>query len=243
MSLPQNVARLFHASRLSSSCKNRRPNATSPSSVGGVVFYLNVGLSGNLMSDTEKGAAVAYRDRIKELRRVPAADLLENAKNWRKHPERQKNAMTGVLRDIGYADAALARELDDGTLVLIDGHLRKDTAGETPIPVLILDVTEEEADKILATHDPLCEMAAPDFFKFAELDASISFDDEHAKALMSSMLGRTKQREDFDAKRKRLPESWDLIINCEDADQQRQLYDELSKRGLSLKLSSMEVDA
>ena len=32
-------------------------------------------------------------DRIVELRRVPAADLIPNPKNWRKHPRRQRTAL------------------------------------------------------------------------------------------------------------------------------------------------------
>jgi hypothetical protein len=46
--------------------------------------------------------------------------------------------------------------------VLIDGHLRTETLHNAEIPVLVLDVTEEEADKILATFDPLGAMAESD---------------------------------------------------------------------------------
>ncbi len=49
------------------------------------------------------------RDRVKELRRVRAKDLLENPKNWRSHPQAQAAALTGLLNEIGYADALLAR--------------------------------------------------------------------------------------------------------------------------------------
>jgi len=99
------------------------------------------------------------RDRIKELRRVRAADLVPNAKNWRTHPVAQRDALRGVLADIGYADALLVRELPDGRLELIDGHLRAETTPDAQVPVLVLDVDEEEAEKILITHDPLAAMA------------------------------------------------------------------------------------
>jgi len=66
------------------------------------------------------------------------------------------------------ADAVLARELEDGSLMLIDGHLRAETIGEEEVPVLVLDVNEAEADKILATLDPLAAMAEADA---AKLDA------------------------------------------------------------------------
>lgn len=102
------------------------------------------------------------RDRIKELRRVLAKDLRPNPKNWRKHPQAQQDALRGILAEVGYADALLARELPDGTLMLIDGHLRAETTPNEIVPVLILDVNEAEADKILATLDPLAAMAKAD---------------------------------------------------------------------------------
>src|ERR1700756_638014 len=103
--------------------------------------------------------AIRIPDRIKELRRVRARDLVPNPQNWRRHPKTQREALRGLLTEVGYADALLARELSDGKLMLIDGHLRRETTPDVLVPVLVLDVTEEEADKILATHDPLAAMA------------------------------------------------------------------------------------
>src|SRR5690349_16859049 len=99
------------------------------------------------------------RDRIKELRRIPAGELRPNPRNWRLHPSEQQDALRGVLAEVGYASALLARELPDGTLMLIDGHLRAETTPDAVVPVLVLDVDESEADKILLTHDPLSGMA------------------------------------------------------------------------------------
>jgi len=100
-----------------------------------------------------------FRDRIKELRRVKASELLDNPKNWRMHPQTQSRALKSILTEIGYAQALVARELDDGQLVLIDGHLRKDMNPNQDIPVLIVDLDENEADIMLATLDPIGEMA------------------------------------------------------------------------------------
>ena len=104
---------------------------------------------------------MVMKDRVKELRRVPASELRANPKNWRTHPPAQEAAMRGVLEDIGFADAMIARETPDG-LELIDGHLRQEVMGDQPVPVLIVDVTEEEADKMLLTLDPLAMMAHAD---------------------------------------------------------------------------------
>lgn len=102
------------------------------------------------------------RDRIKSLRRVKASDLLPHPKNWRVHPERQQNAMRGVLAEIGIADAVIARELPSGELQLIDGHLRTDLLPDTKIPVLVVDLDASEAEKLMVLHDPLAAMAETD---------------------------------------------------------------------------------
>ncbi len=93
---------------------------------------------------------------------MPASDLQANPENWRRHPKAQRDAMAGMLREIGYADALLARETADGALMLIDGHLRKEVTPDQVVPVLVLDVTEGEARTILAALDPLAGMAEPD---------------------------------------------------------------------------------
>jgi hypothetical protein len=71
----------------------------------------------------DEAGGIAIRDRIRELRRVRARDLVPHPKNWRKHPRAQAAALRGLLTEIGYADALLVRELRDGALMIIDGHL------------------------------------------------------------------------------------------------------------------------
>lgn len=124
------------------------------------------------------------RDRIKELRRVNAAELVPNPKNWRTHPKAQQDALRGILAEVGMADAVLARELPDGKLMLIDGHLRTETVSSGSIPVLVLDVNEDEADKILATFDPLAVMAEKDSEQLASLLASLKEQNDSLASLV-----------------------------------------------------------
>ena len=56
------------------------------------------------------------RDRVRELRRVAAGQLRPSPKNWRSHPTAQRDALKGLLAELGYCDALLARELADGAL-------------------------------------------------------------------------------------------------------------------------------
>jgi hypothetical protein len=124
------------------------------------------------------------KNRVKELRIVPASELLPNPKNWRTHPKAQQDALRGVLAEVGMADAVLARELPDGSLMLIDGHLRAETVADAKVPVLILDVTEAEADKILATLDPLAAMAEKDAEQLASLLGTLKEQDDTLAALV-----------------------------------------------------------
>ena len=126
------------------------------------------------------------RDRVQELRRVPASELRANPKNWRTHPPAQQAAIRGIIEDIGFADAVLARETDDG-LELIDGHLRQEVMGDQEVPVLIIDVTEEEADKMLLTLDPLAAMATSDDKRLKALLATVSSDDDAVGALLRTL--------------------------------------------------------
>ena len=127
------------------------------------------------------------RDRIKELRRVPASELIPNPKNWRTHPVAQQDALRGVLAEVGYADALIARETPEG-LMLVDGHLRAETTPDSDVPVLVLDIDEAEADLMLATLDPLAAMAGRDGNRLTELLASVSSDNQAVADLLNSMM-------------------------------------------------------
>ena len=102
------------------------------------------------------------QDRIIDFRRVRAGDLKEDVRNWRRHPDSQRQALTAMLDRIGYADALLTREEEDGTLVVVDGHLRKSLDDDAIVPVLVTDLTREEAGEVIATLDPLASMAEVD---------------------------------------------------------------------------------
>ncbi len=131
---------------------------------------------------------MSFPDRIKELRRVKAAELLANPRNWRRHPQAQRRALRALLEHIGMADALLAREVSGG-LELIDGHLRADLDPEAILPVLVLDVTEAQAATLLATLDPLAGMALADPERLAALLAEAVVPDEVLAASLWSMAG------------------------------------------------------
>src|SRR5260370_16730259 len=94
------------------------------------------------------------RDRVVELRRVRARDLVPNPKNWRRHPKAQAEALRSLLGEIGNADALLARELPDGRLQVIDGHLRAETMPHDNNPTPIPSSPPAQPTRLLAPPNP-----------------------------------------------------------------------------------------
>ena len=100
-----------------------------------------------------------YRDRIKELRMVRAGDLVPHPLNWRLHTEQQRTFMSMLLTRIGYTGALMGRDMADGTVQLIDGHLRAELTSDSMVPVIIVELSDQETLEVLATLDPLSTLA------------------------------------------------------------------------------------
>lgn len=89
-------------------------------------------------------------------------EIRANIKNWRKHPKFQRDALEGVLREVGWVQDVIVNQQ---TQRLVDGHLRVALAiekGEKLIPVKVVDLTEAEEALVLATIDPITSMAETD---------------------------------------------------------------------------------
>ena len=132
-------------------------------------------------------SSAIIRDRIVALRRVRAGELLPDKRNWRRHPKAQREALRGMLSEIGYADALLVRETVEGKLILIDGHLRAALDPNQVVPVLVLDLDEIEAGKLLATLDPLAAMAQPDMDALMALLADTSFQSAAVNEMLEAL--------------------------------------------------------
>jgi len=184
------------------------------------------------------------RDRIKELRRVKAEQLRPHPSNWRTHPKAQQDALRGVLAEVGYADALLARELPDGSLELIDGHLRAETTPEMEVPVLILDVDDHEAAILLAVHDPLAGLAEADHDVLAELLSEVEAENEAVRGLLDQMLAEPETSlddptEDDGPREVTVPEAFQVVVECRDEDQQQTVYEQLTSDGLRCRLLTL----
>lgn len=126
------------------------------------------------------------RDRVTELIRVRAGDLTAHPDNWRTHPVGQQAAMEGILSEVGWATALVAYR-SNGALRLIDGHLRAGIDPDEEVPVLVLDVDDEEAAKLLLSFDPISAMARADSDKLRLLLDAVSVSDEGLGRMLADL--------------------------------------------------------
>ena len=165
------------------------------------------------------------KNRIKELRMIPANKIRENEKNIRSHPVRQVEVMTELLEGIGFAGAMIGREDEEGNVVLIDGHLRKEISGKDEVPILIVDLSEDEAATVMAAYDQVTGLGTVDGGSLQDLLEGVDLDGE-LKDFLDSIsetdvedvleVENRKLREEHDHKVKGMDlfpnESYDYIL-------------------------------
>lgn len=124
--------------------------------------------------------------------RTPA-ELQENPANWRVHPRTQRQALEGSLAEVGWAGALLYNER---TKRLIDGHARKKTPKKLlvngKVPVLIGSWTEEQEKIILASLDPIANLAGTDSQALKDLLLGLQTENAGLTALFDSMADAAK---------------------------------------------------
>ena len=90
-----------------------------------------------------------FTNRIIGYATKPADQFQANPLNYRKHPQRQRDAVNGSLRELGWI-AAVVENVQTGNL--IDGHERVWQAlkNNEDVPYLQVDLTEAEEKLALA---------------------------------------------------------------------------------------------
>lgn len=113
--------------------------------------------------------------------------LLANPANWRKHPKEQQEALEGLLRNVGWVQRVIVNRR---TGHVVDGHARVELAirrGEPSVPVLYVDLSEEEERLVLASLDPIGALAATDQQKLDELLQEVQAQDAGLQAFLDSL--------------------------------------------------------
>lgn len=107
------------------------------------------------------------RNRIIEYKMVPVKDIIPHEQNWRTHPDSQQRAVEESLAARGIYEPLLTFLDADGRPKLADGHLRQGLINarmgpEELVPIIVTDLSEQEAKDVLLTHDPLAALAGAD---------------------------------------------------------------------------------
>ena len=109
----------------------------------------------------ESRKQAVWRNRIVGEGEEPADQLLANPRNWRIHPKNQQDAITGVLDQVGWVQRVIVNQR---TGFVVDGHARVGLAisrGEK-VPVVYVDLSDDEEALVLASLDPIAAMAGKD---------------------------------------------------------------------------------
>jgi len=190
---------------------------------------------------------MGFADRIIDFRRVSAVELANHPLNWRKHGEQQRAALSAVLDQIGFAGAIVCREDESGGLVIIDGHLRADVAGGEEVPVLVTDLDADEADHLLAVYDPIGELATIDGERLDSLLRNVQFPDESLSTMLTDLaesvslidFGADDAEDEDEPEEKAVPESWQVVAECDDEAAQKELFEKLTEEGHKCRLLTL----
>jgi hypothetical protein len=140
-----------------------------------------------------------WRSRIVRSGDEDPSQLLANPRNWRTHPPRQRDALRGSLDTVGWVQQILVNRR---TGHVVDGHARIEEAisrGETSVPVLYVDLSDDEERLVLATLDPIGAMAEQSSERLAGLLAEITVDDAGLAALLRDLAPPRQGLTDPDA--------------------------------------------
>lgn len=92
----------------------------------------------------------------------PPDQLMANPRNWRIHPGGQQDTLSSTLQRVGWIQRVIVNRVTGN---VIDGHLRVAMAiseGVKQVPVVYVELDEEEEAIALATFDPIGAMAVAD---------------------------------------------------------------------------------
>jgi hypothetical protein len=124
--------------------------------------------------------------------------------------------------------------------------------------VLVLDVTSEEADKLLATFDTVAQLAGADAEAVASLIAGLEIHHDAVRKLVSDLsvascplsVAETRQLAPSDESRasmdngprttdKQIPKLFQIVVECDGESSQRALYERLTSEGYDCRVLTL----
>jgi hypothetical protein len=177
------------------------------------------------------------KNRIQEHVKVRAGDLVPHPLNFRTHPEEQREALAASYQEIGFARSLLGYRLPDGRIQLIDGHLRAEVDPDMEVLVELVDVTEEEARKLLLTIDPLASLAQTDKEIHERLTQITQADSVHLARLWQATADDQATVKKLKELKEAPPakEQFLVLVECVNEQEQVELLRRFKQEGLQCK--------
>ena len=127
-----------------------------------------------------------FKNRIIGYDTKPADQFQANALNYRKHPQRQRDAVNASLREIGWIATVIENRTTGN---LIDGHERVWQAlrNNEDVPYLQVELSEEEERLALAIFDPITNMAETDAAILDELLQDVNTGEAALQELLATL--------------------------------------------------------
>lgn len=144
---------------------------------------------------TEPPGTVDWNNRIVGHEDVDPGVLHANPLNWRVHPEGQQAALASVMGKVGWVQSVVVNRR---TGSIVDGHLRVSLAlqnGQPTVPVVWVDLSDEEEREMLATLDPIAMMAETDGRMLNDLLASVDEMDPALAAILDGLVTESASME------------------------------------------------
>ena len=146
---------------------------------------------------TKKNESV-WKNRIIGSGTADPRKLVPNPENWKIHPEQQQSTMKDALKEIGWVQQVVVNKT---TGRIVDGHMRVTLAieqDEKEVPVLYVNLSEDEEKKALLTLDPVGAMAGSNVGSYEDLAASVTTDSLWIRELMKYGAGNEVEEEKED---------------------------------------------
>lgn len=136
----------------------------------------------------KQAPAKTWNNRIIETGEKPASEFNFNPRNWRQHPQVQRDALNEILSKVGWVTGVV---VNARTGNLVDGHARIEEALKNDpgasVPYTLVDLSEEEEQAMLLLLDPIGNLAVTDTDKFAELAAMVDLDTSGLLEVVASL--------------------------------------------------------
>ena len=128
-----------------------------------------------------------WRNRIIGSGTAQTDQLLANPLNWRVHPKYQQDVLLTVLDRVGWVQQIIVNQTTGN---VVDGHLRVALAmrrDESSVPVLYVELDEDEERLILATLDPIGVLAVADLEQLTLLLQSVRAVEDDITSLVATV--------------------------------------------------------